>query len=622
MRQTDAPPSSTPSGYRPHWLDRWPITTRLFAVSMLALLALMAVGTVAGSVMLRQRDRMANVSVVNRALLFVQDADMQHDAIQSRAFALMLDPDHTTERRDALQRGLEAYRQTIVDILSLPLSQELRDHVHSLDPLIADYIYQAERISHRTEASAAQDPMPAFEAAFSALATRHKWLTQQFRGAVLTAEQDTVRGVRAGLWIVGLTCVLTAIAVAATGRMVANSVPRALHRVRDAAHAIANGDLSIRTDVQVRDEIGEVATAVNHMADTLQTMIARLQTEQDRDAFSRQLSEGFEMADSEEDTYRVVERAMAVVSPDMKMELLVSDSSRAHLERAVSHPTRGASQCTVESPYGCMAVRRGNPVVFDTSEALNACSRLVSRGEGACSAVCVPLTFMGRSIGVLHATHSADAPPTPRVVTQLTTLGILTGSRIGTVRAFERTQVHASTDALTGLLNRRSVESRVRRFGEGQRYAVILTDLDRFKKLNDTHGHDAGDRALRLFADVLKRSLRDEDLASRWGGEEFLVVLQGHNALSAFEVAERIRANLAAAVRIDGPISFTASFGVADSTMGGALDQLVRVADDALYQSKEAGLDRVTIGDALRLGSGHRRDAEHLAAIAVEDLDH
>lgn len=604
-------------------LDRWPITVRLFSISLVSLLALGAVGVVSGLVTSSQRQAMARVTLLSRALVLVQGADMQHDAIQSRAFALMLDRVNADTRRDALEAALEEYRRTLVDTLSLPLPEPLREAVHSLDPQIANYVYQAENVAHLDAAtgSTAPDAMPQLEAAFASLADRHDWLTTQFTDAVFAAERDAARSVRAGMWFIALACVLAAVLVTFVGRIVARSVPRALDRVRAAALAIADGDLSIRTDLPVNDEVGAVAGAVNRMADTLQTMIARLQSDQDRDAFSRQLSEVLEMADTEVDTYAVVSRAMASVSPDMKMELLVSDSSRAHLERATAHPSAGGPCCTVESPYGCMAVRRGNPIVFDTSDALNACSRLAGRGGDAVSAVCVPLTFMGRSLGVLHATGPVAAPPPPRVVSQLTTLGILTGSRIGTVRAFERTQVQANTDVLTGLLNRRSVEARVRRFSQGTPYAVILTDLDRFKKLNDTHGHEAGDRALRIFADVLKRSVRESDLAARWGGEEFMAVLESHTALTAFEVGERIRTNLAAACKVEGLPAFTASFGVADSTMGSGFDQLVRIADDALYQSKESGRDRVTIGDALRLtGSVPRRDAEHLASIAMDDL--
>ena len=95
---------------------------------------------------------------------------------------------------------------------------------------------------------------------------------------------------------------------------------------------------------------------------------------------------------------------MVEISPATPMELLLSDSSRAHLERAATSPTAGAPGCPVESPFSCVAVRRGSPVVFDSSEALNACPKLRGRPAGACSAVCVPVSFMGRALGVLHAT--------------------------------------------------------------------------------------------------------------------------------------------------------------------------------------------------------------------------
>lgn len=619
---TAVDPAADSDTRHPTWLDRWPITVRLFAISLVGLVALVSVGVVSLWVIRANRSAMADVALLSRATMRVQEADMRHDAIQSRTFALMLDAVNSEARRTQLDAELEGYRRTLVDTLSMPIPDPLRQAVHELDPEIANYVYQAQNIERlQVDGTASmRAAMPLLEAAFTRLADRHDRLNRRFGDAVASAERTAAVKARSGLWAIAFACIAAAFVVTLVGREVARSVPRALDRVRDAALAIADGDLSIRTHMPVNDEVGAVAGAVNRMADTLQTMITRLQSEQDRDAFSRQLSEVLEMADTEADTYDVVARAMSSVSPDMAMELLVSDSSRAHLERATAHPSAGGACCTVESPYGCMAVRRGNPIVFESSDTLNACSKLHGRAGGVVSAVCVPLTFMGRSLGVLHATSTTTVAPAPRIVSQLTTLGILTGNRIGTVRAFERTQVQANTDMLTGLLNRRSVEARVRRFAQGSGYAVLLADLDHFKKLNDTHGHDAGDRALKTFADVMRRSLREMDLAARWGGEEFMAVLEGHTALSAFEVAERIRRNLETACQIDGPV-FSASFGVADSSMAASFDQLVRVADDALYQSKEGGRNRVTVGDALRLnGTVPRRDAEHLASIALNDL--
>ena len=327
------------------------------------------------------------------------------------------------------------------------------------------------------------------------------------------------------------------------------------------------------------------------------------------------------MADTEADAHLVVARAMTAVSPDLKMELLVADSSRAHLERGAVHPQQGGPGCSVETPYGCMAVRRGNPIVFENSEALNACARLRDRDCGPVAAVCVPLSFMGRSLGVLHTTAPIDAPPVPRAVSQLTTLGILAGSRIGTVRAFQRTQVQASTDGLTGLANRRALEAKLRTLDKSAPYAVVLADLDHFKRLNDKHGHDAGDKALRVFADILRRSLRDGegDHAARWGGEEFAIVLERRDATAALEIVNRIRSNMA--IEMQGAPSVTASFGIADSLMADSFEQLLRIADDALYQSKESGRDRGTIGTPTRVTGGvPRRGPDHLGAIDIDAL--
>jgi diguanylate cyclase (GGDEF)-like protein len=150
---------------------------------------------------------------------------------------------------------------------------------------------------------------------------------------------------------------------------------------------------------------------------------------------------------------------------------------------------------------------------------------------------------------------------------------------------------------------------------------VVVADVDEFKRLNDTLGHDAGDRALRVFADVLRQALPAGHHVARWGGEEFIVILENHDARTAFDVAERVRTSLSAACRVKDAPPVTASFGISDSSMGREFERLVRIADDALYQSKESGRNRTTIGDPLRVGEAvPRRDAEHLASIQVAEL--
>jgi diguanylate cyclase (GGDEF)-like protein/PAS domain S-box-containing protein len=346
-----------------------------------------------------------------------------------------------------------------------------------------------------------------------------------------------------------------------------------------------------------------------------------------RDNFGAQLVEALEMADEESSTYDVVRRAMEEISAETPMELLVSDSSRAHLQQAAVNPAAGAPSCPVESPFSCVAVRRGNPVVFESSEALNACPKLRDRPGGPCSAVCVPISFMGRSLGVLHASGPDGAPLDGERVAQLTTLATQAGARIGTVRAFEKTQLQASTDGLTGLINRRTLETHLRTLmRQGKPFALAVADLDEFKKLNDTHGHEAGDRSLRVFAHATLQVLRNEDLVARWGGEEFVIVLPDADCDAAVVVLERVRSNLAQAHQ-GGHAPFTASFGVTDSSRGDSLQELIQLADVGLYMAKASGRDRISIADALtplaegsvKGGNGRGRKSAIVQAAADDD---
>ena len=316
----------------------------------------------------------------------------------------------------------------------------------------------------------------------------------------------------------------------------------------------------------------------------------------ERDRFGSQLVEALEMADEEVAAYQVVEHAMTEVSSLTPMELLLSDSSRTRLERVATSPAAGAPGCTVHSPFSCAAVRRGSAIVFDSSEALNACPKLRARPSGACSAACVPVGFMGRALGVLHVTAPDGEPPSPEAVDQLVTLATQAGGRIGTVRAFERTQLQAETDGLTGLPNRRTALTRLRASAKGgRRFAIAVADLDEFKRLNDKYGHEAGDRALRLFAQVCQASLRENDIVSRWGGEEFALFMPELDSRRGAAAMERIRKRLGES-HLAGHPHFTASFGVADSESADTLEEIIQVADAAMYESKARGRDRVTIG--------------------------
>jgi diguanylate cyclase (GGDEF)-like protein len=448
--------------------------------------------------------------------------------------------------------------------------------------------------------------------------TGMRGILQQVETRVLS-EADRTGSVR--LWLIGgaLAAALVAMLVFWA---IARSFQRALHDVGQVAQALAAGDMDNRCDTHGSDEVSGLARMINLLADTMQGMLTRLRSEASRSTFSNQLVEALEMADSEAEADRVIARAMGAISEVHPMELLLADSSRAHLERACVHPKNGSPNCTVESPYSCIAVRRGHPQIFPDAEALNACPKLLGRMGGSLSAACVPVNFMGRALGVLHVAGAKGKPPNPEQIAQLTALGVHAGTRIGTLRAFERSQLQASTDSLTGLTNRRAAEEVLSNLmAVDSAFAVVMADLDFFKRLNDTQGHEAGDRALKLFADTAREVVRDRDHVVRWGGEEFALLLPGANAERAAEIVGRLRASLAESQLLSGTPVFTASFGISDSTMARDRETLIRLADDALYRSKQAGRDCCTVGDPQVMSlPGVRRERDQGAVVDITQV--
>jgi diguanylate cyclase (GGDEF)-like protein len=219
-----------------------------------------------------------------------------------------------------------------------------------------------------------------------------------------------------------------------------------------------------------------------------------------------------------------------------------------------------------------------------------------NRPEGNCGAVCVPVAIAGRTVGVLHVVHGeGEAPASVETVKHLEIVAKQVGGRIGTHRTMSETQAAASADPLTGLLNRRTLENKVRALqAAGTPFAVVMADLDHFKLVNDTHGHQAGDRALRSFAAVLKSTLRPQDLISRWGGEEFVVVLPHASEHDALGASERIRENLALASQRGDLDAVTVSLGIAGDLHGDFNEGLER-ADAALHEAKTLGRNRSVV---------------------------
>ncbi|MGZ4417318.1 MAG: diguanylate cyclase [Gaiellaceae bacterium] len=351
--------------------------------------------------------------------------------------------------------------------------------------------------------------------------------------------------------LIGLVAAL--VFVAAVAYVEGRSIVRTIRRLVDAAHAIARGDLKQRVPVQGRDEFALLGRTFNQMAFQLQTRLDELEAERGRlrDVTSR-FGEALGATHDAEQLMRLVVEA-AIEATSAAGGVLVGTSGSLV---TAGYPDKGSER--LEVPLLAGSINFGSLILFGDE-----------------------FSEEDRITAISLASHAVVA---------------LDNARLH--RIVER---QALIDGLTGLANRRQCEetladelARVERFGGS--LAVVVADLDWFKDVNDHHGHPAGDSVLSEFATLLQETVRDVDLAGRWGGEEFVLILPGTDLAGGAQVAERIRAALAGRIvlAVDRtPITVTASFGVAAIPPAKTASELFAAADAAMYQAKRGGKNRV-----------------------------
>ncbi len=228
------------------------------------------------------------------------------------------------------------------------------------------------------------------------------------------------------------------------------------------------------------------------------------------------------------------------------------------------------------------------------------------------SILVVPLILRDRVLGtlVLGARRRGafrDLSPGAGARTTLEVLATHVATSLANARMFAKLEEMATTDGLTGLLNKRVLlELGVQKARAAVRYgkplSVIQTDIDHFKKVNDTYGHDVGDQVIKGLAGILRRLKRGTDYVARFGGEEFVIICEETDAAGALHLAERVREELARTTfhATQGPFQVTCSLGVATFPRDGETwDTLYKATDEALYASKRAGRNRTTLASDL-----------------------
>jgi diguanylate cyclase (GGDEF)-like protein len=333
------------------------------------------------------------------------------------------------------------------------------------------------------------------------------------------------------------------------------SVVQTLGRLVDAANAIAEGRLGGRVEVRGRDEFSQLGGAFNRMAATLELRLAELETERSRVRGA---------------TARFGEALAATHDPGQLIQVVVQSAVEA----------TGAAGGVVLGPDGELA-RAGDP-------------------DAGFERLAFPLRVGSSDFGLLVLTSDSFEADHVETVASLATQVVVALENARLHRMVER---QAMVDSLTGLANRRSLEESLRtelaratRFGDS--VCVVLADLDDFKSVNDKYGHAAGDEVLKAFAAALRKTARESDVAGRWGGEEFALVLPGTDAAGGARLAERARTAIEEH-HVEMPngdfCAVTASFGVAAFPESHELGEILAAADSALYAAKGQGKNRVVV---------------------------
>ena len=319
-------------------------------------------------------------------------------------------------------------------------------------------------------------------------------------------------------------------------------------------------------------------------------------TEETRQHEQSELRELLQASESEQESRDLLIRHVEKLIPRAGAAVLNRNNSDDRLEITVGSRESPLQQANTEQmrPRSCMAVRLSRS--YDHRPGDQGLKQCEICGEIKGMATCEPLLVGGQVIGsVLVASKtSIDAERRARLRDSVAQAAPILANQRNLAIAERR----AASDVLTGLPNRRAADEVFKRMAAYAARNVspltaVLLDLDRFKEVNDCHGHESGDRALALVGSIITSTIRASDFAARFGGEEFLVLLPDTDRDAALLVAEKLRSEIER-TELVGIGSITASLGLAVlPTDTGEPEELLRKADRALYSAKEGGRNRV-----------------------------
>lgn len=406
--------------------------------------------------------------------------------------------------------------------------------------------------------------------------------------------------------MVGLTALLFLFVL---GFILQHRVLRPVVRLSDVVHRLASQDYAVETpDFKQIDEIGDMAQAVRIFREN---GLARQQLEKERDAnwaireLLARMTQRLQGCENFDDVINVAELFAPNIAPGVAGRLFVLDRDPWQM-RCVGEWLSPEGKASPFHPDECWAVRRGQSHPPVHGEPDIGCYHLPETCHS--HSLCVPLIAQGEAIGLLSFQNLNEQTASTRAYLELMAEAL--GLALANQRLRDALLEKALYDPLTGLRNRHHLEDMLgTQLNQAMRnkepLSCLMIDIDHFKHINDRFGHEAGDGVIKSVAAIIQRVVRERGTAFRYGGEEFLVLLNGMDEKAASRVATDIYNGVREmALRFAGTDigHVDVSIGVASYPEHVQSDNLLRAADVALYRAKELGRARIVSFGMLEAG--------------------
>ncbi len=409
------------------------------------------------------------------------------------------------------------------------------------------------------------------------------------------AEQMMRRMLTLGLSLAGALVGVLFFLTRAVTRIIAAPV----FQLIDASERVSRGDFQSSLPPPADNEFGVLSRSFIRMT-------TALRQEREELAALNKFSEAVTQCTSEIEVYDHILHSLKERFQTRQVIIFILKAQENFLEAVASLtplPEDVRAWPVIEEPHNCKAVRMGRSFrVNDVSVEPLCPADFIPPSDG--SYFCGPLIAGGIIIGAVRL-EGVKYYWTPERTSLLEAYLSGAATALSNLRLLQTMKQQANVDELTGLYNRRFLEEYARKLiamarRKTQPLGVIMIDLDHFKRFNDEYGHELGDRILRQFAKTASQAMREVNLAARFGGEEFVVLLPDTGAKGCMLVAERIRHAVARMVvpsASDKPLPpLTVSLGIAMyPDHGQTLEEVLQAADKALYESKRAGRNRTTV---------------------------